>query len=334
MTTKELGDYLRLNDMLKYIEDNADVLKRLEGRTSVVIASHIVNMHDTMVSLGSASKALSEMNKNPFEPAVLDNAAEAYRDFCTAWQVGCAARSMDDDGAFDARDIIDVKLLRECVEIWFRSTANIHDKMFRNVGVILIRVICEAYITMRGLTRENIPDMNGINETERNQCEIRFTLLDKQKYFTGEEKAKLEKDAADAENRRQAIMRENELKKQILAISDEISHIYGTPCTLSGIPQGVTLSGYACLINNIFPLGKFETIVKDKSVLNLNDTGVIIKGRVNVGQLTDALMVLEELFKVEYDLKSDDLGTSIMSGDVDANVILESPSVTFVKITK
>lgn len=334
MTTKELSDYLCLNDMLRYIENDSENLKRLEGNATVTIATSIINMHDTMVNLGACSKALTEMNKNPFEPAVLDNAAEAYRDFCTAWQVGSTPRPTGDDFAFDARDIIDTKLLRECVEILYRATANIHDKMFRTVGVILIRVISEAYATLAQTTIDNIPVMKGISKSELEQCDIRFKLLESQKYFTAEEQAQANQAAAEAENRRQAILREGELNKKILAISDEIGHIYGKPCSLEGIPRGSCMSGYACLINNIFPVGKFETIVKDKSILELNDVGVSIMGRVTVGQLTDALMVLEKLFGVEYDLKSDDLGTSIMSGDVDMHAILDTPSMTFIRLSK
>jgi len=309
---EDIDDYIDLCRMLQGIESQEFKLCRLEGHCSIQGAASIINMNDVFMSMAELVKSAYELDKNPFEPAVIDNLVSARRDFATARQVFITPRYNED--GFDARDIVDTAKLKDCLDIFVRASSVMDENDIRDIGFILFNVITAAYAAIICTNAEDLNLYKRLQNADRiKDCVITFTLLKEQKYYTSDERAAIE----ESENRR---MRAEQEAKERAEIEEEVRRIVAdltgsNTHTMSGtIAPEVVLTGYKCIKKHLF--NNFEEMVKNGSIKNLKGRGYIAQGSTTVKELKCALAVINTLFNTDYDIKSDDLGVSILSGDV------------------
>lgn len=260
-----LGNKYVIGNMLEVATSNKDKFHLVEGHTSIMGLTNIARMIELSDECVAYCKAQREFENNPFEPATLDNAYEAYFDMCTAFQVFTSQVDAD----FDARDILNLDALKIIADNIIQCNAAIKNpeecKPLKVLTTALVQVliqICNTFST-NGKWDEILMDGLPMEKSDWQNPPIKFTVLPKQKYFTDTETQSIREAEIRRQEEQQKAKEAAELGKkyqQFMIMLSKVSFdgdLEKARRYLSCLTQEEVLSGYKTLDGIVFDNERF-----------------------------------------------------------------------------
>lgn len=211
-------------DKLNTLKSEQDNFKYLEAHSSVVGATSIGQLKTLSECLVSHCKDVTNLVKDPFEPAVLENFTKSLYDLGSTLQI---AEYTPDEIDFDARDILVIDELENLFDQFFRCVvgfAALKQEFPHALNVfelILHAIVYQACVALE-LDDEDWDTLTGTFPTGVEPI-ITFKKLPEQKYFTDEEKQTIAESEAAAKQAAKEARDRAALQERMSNLIDHIS---------------------------------------------------------------------------------------------------------------
>lgn len=261
-----LGGKHAVANIIDLIGSHKDKFHLVEGHTSIMGLTNIARVIELSNECVAYAKAMREFENNPFEPATLDNAYEAYFDMCTACQVFTSQVDAD----FDARDILDLETIKGVFDSIIQCNIALkHPDECKPLKILDTSItqtliqICSAFNSDVEAYAKLIMDGIQMEETKTQDPLIKFTVLPKQKYFTDAEIQSVREAEIRHQEEQQKAKEAAELGKkfqQFMIMLSKVSFegdIEKARRYLSCLTQEEILNGYKTLDGIVFDNARF-----------------------------------------------------------------------------